>query len=149
MRSNVPSNASQRALARREGFSLIELLIVIAVIGVIGALVLTSVTNAARDANLVIARQQQVVLQEALNAWIIANSSGNKTLQDARNAYAGNKLPLLQDFLQKSTYDHFALYSSNTIKTDAMEKAGVFLEFSGWQDASTYPYIQMKTTGAQ
>jgi len=142
--TNPSCNAGGPALRSSVGFSLIELLIVIAVIGIIGALVLTSVTNATRDSNLVIARQQQVVLQEALNAWIVANSSGSKTLQDARTLYAGNKLDLLKDFLQKSTYDHFKLYSSgNNVKSDAMEKAGVSLQFSSWQDSSEYPYIEM------
>ena len=138
------SNRRKRAW-RTKAFSLIELLIVIAVIGIIGSLVLTSVTNAARDSNMVIARQQQVVLQEALNAWIIANSSGNVGLESTRQAYnAGNKLALLQGFLQKSTYDHFVPYSSgNSVGSDAMEKAGVSLQFSSWNSLAEYPAVNM------
>ena len=62
------------------GFTLIELLLVIAIIGVMSALIVSSVVNAASDSRDVIGRQQQVVLQEALNSWITANSSGTNSI---------------------------------------------------------------------
>ena len=69
------------------GFTLIELLLVIAIIGVMSTLIITTVSNAAADARRTLAYQQQVTLQDALNAWIAANSSGTNTLSNARAAY--------------------------------------------------------------
>lgn len=127
-------------------FSLIELLITMAVIGVMSALIIAAITNASRDSSHVIARQQQVVLQEALNAWISANTSGTNTITRARTAYsaASDKLALVRDYLQASTYDHLDdnTTAANQIKSSAMNKAGVYLSFSEW-NATNYPSVEM------
>lgn len=127
------------------GFSLVELLIVITVVGILAALIITSITNAAGDSRIVLARQQQAVLQNALNAWIAANSSGTSSLNQARTAYnaAGDKLALLQDYLQAGTYDHFQQFSSGTtIRTEAMQRAGVSVAFTSWPSGG-YPRVEM------
>lgn len=127
------------------GFSLVEILLVIAVIGIMGALIITSITNAAGDTRIVLARQQQAVLQNALNAWIAANSSGSSSLNQARTAYnaAGDKLGLLEDYLQAGTYDHFRQFSSGTtIRTEAMQRAGVSVAFTAWPSGG-YPRVDM------
>ncbi len=126
-------------------FSLIEMLLVIAVIGIMGALILTAVTNATQDSRVVVARQQQAVLQNALNAWIAANSTGTNSLADAQAAYtaAGDKLSLLQNYLQVGTYEHFLENSTgDTIQTDAMKKAGLSVTFSAWSGAG-YPAVEL------
>jgi prepilin-type N-terminal cleavage/methylation domain-containing protein len=134
------------ALGTRRGFTLIELLLVIAIIGVMSALIITTVSNAAMDTRTVVARQQQITLQDALNAWVAANSSGTNTLQSARTAYAGAstalaKLELLSDYLHPETYSHFTTYSSSSqIKSEAMTKAGVNLQFSSW-GTTNYPIV--------
>jgi prepilin-type N-terminal cleavage/methylation domain-containing protein len=130
---------------RPTAFSLIEVLIVIAVIGIMSALIVTSITNAAADSRMVLARQQQAVLQNALNAWISAATSGTGSVAAAQTAYnaAGDKLSLVQDYLQAGTYDHFREFSSgNTIRSEAMQRAGVSVSFSGWQGAE-YPKVIM------
>lgn len=127
------------------GFSLIELLITLAVIGVMSALIIASITNASRDSSNVVARQQQVVLQQALNAWISGSTSTN-TISGARTRYAAatDKLALVRDYLQASTYDHFVQNTStNTrIQSDAMKKINVYLSFSEWT-AGGYPAVEM------
>lgn len=142
------SLASERlSLRTRNGFTLIELLLVIAIIGIMSALIITTVANAGQDARLVVARQQQVTLQDALNAWIAASSCGTNNLQSARAAYSGAgtamaKLTLLTNYLHTETYSHLTNYSSSTqIKSEAMTKAGVHLEFSSWSNATTYPVV--------
>lgn len=130
------------------GFTLVELLLVIAIIGVMSTLIITTVSNAAQDARTVVARQQQVTLQDALNAWVAANSSGTNTLASARSAYsaAGNnlaKLTLLTNYLHPETYSHMTNYSTTSqIKSEAMTKAGIYLQFSAWS-TTNYPIVEM------
>ncbi len=132
----------------RPGFTLIELLLVIAIIGIMSALVISAIGNAAQDSRNVIARQQQVVIQEALNAWISSSSSGTNGLRAARTAYAGAgthtaKLTLIQNYLGADTYGHFMDFSSgDTLRSDAMTKIGATLEFSGWT-TSNYPSVEL------
>lgn len=126
------------------GFTLVEILLVIAVIGVMSALVLTSVGNASRDSRETVARQQQVVLQEALHAWVAAQSSTN-SITTVRSNYTAqsDKLALLQNYLDSGTYDHLSSYSSNNqIRSDALQKSSKYLTFSAWT-ATNYPTVQM------
>lgn len=132
----------------RSAFTLIELLIVVAIIGILSALIMSAVVNAAQDSRTVVARQQQAVLQEALNSWIAANSSGTNTIQNARTLY-GNastslaKLALIRDYLHSETYNHFTNYStSSALKSEAMDKAGLYLQFSSWA-TNGYPTVNM------
>lgn len=129
-------------------FTLIELLIVIAIIGIMSTLVLTTVSNAAMDARRTLAYQQQVTLQDALNAWIAANSSGTNSLSQAQTIYnaasAGTgRLNLLSNnYLHNSTYLHFLSNSTGTtIRSDAMVKSGMTLAFTTWT-ASNYPTVE-------
>ncbi len=67
---------SRPSANRHPAFSLIELLIVIAIIGVMASMVVAAFSNATQDARRVVVLQQQAVLQEALNTWITRESSG-------------------------------------------------------------------------
>ena len=138
-----------RSFVRERGFTLIELLLVIAVIGIMSALIVAAVTNSASDARLVIARQQQAVLQEALNAWVAAESSGTGSMQSARLAYSNeatslDKLGLIQDYLDPTSYEHMTAGNADAskIQTDAMLKSGVYLQFSTWT-TTNYPRVNM------
>lgn len=134
------------AVGTGRGFTLVELLLVIAIIGILSTLILTTVSNAAMDARTVVARQQQVTLQDALNSWVAANSSGTNTLQSARTTYANAstalaKLALLTNYLHPETYSHLTNYSSSSqIKSEAMTKVGVYLQFSSW-GTTNYPIV--------
>lgn len=134
--------------ATTSGFSLVELLLSVAIIGIMSALIISSVSNAARDSRTVIARQQQVVLQQALNAWISAASSGTNSMASTQTAYgnaatATAKLALLRDYLQDSTYDQFIDNStSSQIRSEALVNIGAYLQFSAW-NATNYPTVQM------
>ena len=130
------------------GFTLIELLIVIAIIGVMSSLVLTIVSNAAMDARRTVAYQQQVTLQDGLDAWIAQQASGTNSLATARSNYsaastAAQWLDLLSNnYLHDSTYQHLKSNSTGTqIRSEAMIKAGMSLRFTAWA-ATNYPTVE-------
>jgi prepilin-type N-terminal cleavage/methylation domain-containing protein len=142
-------SAAPRCCVKKSGFTLIELLIVIAVIGIMTALIVGAITNSASDARLVIGRQQQAVLQEALNAWVAAQASGTSSLQNARSTYTAAstslaRLNLVKDYLDAITYEHMTNFTTDAskIQTDALAKNGLYLQFSTW-NTTNYPRINM------
>lgn len=126
------------------GLSLIEMLIVIAIIGIIATLLMPYVSPMRGAASNQIARQQQAELQTALGSWIAAASSGPGGLAAARSAYgsAGSKLALLQNYLQPATYASLS-GSGNTVTSTALNSAGASLQFSSWgvSDAPTVNWV--------
>ncbi len=145
-RRSIPGTADLRLA--RAGFTLIELLLVIAIIGIMSTLIITTVTNAAADARLTLCYQQQVTLQDALNAWIAEQSSGTNSLASARSNYtAANSatawLGLLgSNYLHGSTYQHFLSNSTGAqIRSEAMVKSGKSLKFTTW-NATNYPTVE-------
>jgi len=133
---------------RKSAFTLIELLLVIAVIGIMTALIVASMTNSASDARLVIARQQQAVLQESLTAWVSQECSGTSSLQNARTTYnnATNRLTLMQNYLDPTSYQHMAdnTVDAAKVKTEALAKEGLYLTFTTWT-TNSYPRVNMVT----
>lgn len=149
----------------RAGFTFVEAVFTIAIIGIMAALAISAISNAARDTNRIVARQQQATVQEALNAWVLSQSrvrtaTGQDTAQvqsidNLRLIY--NTLPttsaryqkLLPDltssdpskragFLDTATIDHFKAYSTGTdrLKTAAMDGARQYLTLPDWEVSS-------------
>lgn len=135
----------------RKAFSLVELLIVIAIIGVLTSMVVSSFSNATQDARGVVVLQQQAVLQEALNSWVARASSpdGLGSLTAARGAYsnagtAAAKMALIDGYLDDSTTGQFTAHGSvaNALNSPAMEKIGQYVTFSAWASGS-YPKVEL------
>ena len=118
---------------RRAGFSLLEMLVTVAIVGTIAILVVPSISSMRGSSSIQIARQQQAELQTALGSWISTASAGPGGLAAARTAYngAGNKLSLLQNYLQPSTYAMFT-GGSGGVTSKALQEAGASLQFSAW-----------------
>lgn len=117
-----------------QGFSLVEMLMVIAVIGIISALVLPQILDIKSGAQNSVARQQQAQIQTALDSWIAAESGKPGGLAAARALYSdanGAKLQLLQKYLQPSTYDGLSP-SGNSVTSSALDSANAYLQFSEW-----------------
>jgi len=145
--SNLP--AETQGVKSRFAFTLIEILIVITIIGVMSTLILSSISNATQDSREVVSRQQQVVLQEALNAWIAQASSGTNGLAAAMTQYATAttdlaKLTLIRNYLHGETYRHFTSYSgTNTLRSEAMMRANLSVRFSSNWSATNYPSVEL------
>lgn len=128
-------------------FTLIELLIVVAIIGILASIVIASFSNATQDSRNVVVLQQQAVIQGALNSWIAHASSGNSSLSSAKAAYdAANtgaaKLALISPYLDSTSVSQFSAHGTvaNALQSDAMEKTDHYITFSAW-NAGSYPKV--------
>jgi prepilin-type N-terminal cleavage/methylation domain-containing protein len=126
------------------GFSLVEMLIVIAIIAILGSMVITAVSNASQDSIRRVAEQQQVALQQALTAWI-ASTAATSSLSEARSQYTsrlgGNTLlAAVETYLDPHSRDNFSLSGAN-VTSDMLERSGVVLAFTPWTNRAEYPQV--------
>ena len=114
-------------------FSLIEVLIIVALLGILATLLIPYISPVRESAQEAVARQQQAELQSALGNWITATSSQPGGLAAARNSYnsAGTKLGLLQNYLQEGTYAAMS-GSGSKVTSTALTASGASLQFSSW-----------------
>ena len=124
-------------------FSLIEMLVVVAIIAVLAALIFPSISPMRGVASERTARQQQAELQTALGNWISAVSGDAGGLAAARSAYnaANNKLSLLSNYLQPGTYTNL-VGTGTAVRSAALTTSGARLEFSAPWNVGGYPTIQ-------
>jgi prepilin-type N-terminal cleavage/methylation domain-containing protein len=144
------------------GFSLVEMLITIAIMGVLTGLVVTSVSSASRDASRMIAKQQASEVQSAVNAW--ASSSANMR-EPATSAFAGRlvsiesvrasynaasttsaRFELIKSFLDDSIADHFTTYTTNTdkLQSEALVNSKQYLKLEDWAaGGASYPKVSL------
>src|SRR5690606_20845298 len=122
-----------RSNPRLSAFTMVEMLIVIAVIGIMSALVISAFSNAAQDTRRVVARQQQAVVQSAVNAWVnhVAQTQGLAATRQMYNE-AGNskaRLLLVKAYLDDTTFSHFLANttSDNEVRSAALSKTGQHL----------------------
>ena len=139
-------------------FTFVEAVFTIAVIGIMASLAVSAISNASRDANRIVARQQQAAINEALAAWVMSQTRVGNTaqLQSVSNIRAGyNALStssarfslLLPNsaasdptaragFLDQTTADHFLEYTTSTdrLKSASLESAKQYLSLPNWTD---------------
>lgn len=129
------------------GFSLVEIIVVVAVIGILSALIIATISGSTEYANEVIARQEQAELQTALGNWIATTSSAPGGLAAARAQYANaaNKLSLLSNYLQEATF--LRLTNSGTqVRSPALTASRARLEFSSNWTTTTVPSVTWVST---
>jgi hypothetical protein len=108
-------------------------------------LVITAITNSSADARLVIARQQQATVQEALNAWIAStNITAAKTAYNAASD-ASAKMGLIQKYLNTNArwMTTGLSYNSGSVQTENMKSINVSMSFGAWT-SSTYPVVTLQ-----
>jgi prepilin-type N-terminal cleavage/methylation domain-containing protein len=139
--------------SRSGGFTLIELLIVISIIGIIAGMVIAAYSNASQDSRDVVVRQQQVVLQSALDNWIASatNSETGKamTVSEAQTAYNAetnsyNRLQLIKSYLDDATLAQFS-NNAGQLQSDVMQETSQYVTFGDWADGS-YPHVTVQST---
>jgi type II secretory pathway pseudopilin PulG len=125
---------------RYAAFSLVEILITVAVVGIMTALLIPYISPMRRGTQEAVARQQQAQLQTALDNWVVATSGGPGGLAAARTAYTGTKLAILQNYLQAATYANLS-GDGDTVTSAALDGANAYLQFSSWS-GSQQPTVQ-------
>lgn len=130
------------------GFTLVELLVTIVVIGILASIAIVSITNAARDSSVRLAEQQQAVLQTALTAWI-AQRSNEVGLIETRTEYnnllqAGTNqvFNTIKVYLDPKIQNYFQA-NATAVSSEALSRAGRVLQFTTWNATET-PYVQQQ-----
>ena len=144
----------------KNGFTLIEALMTVAIIGIMAALVISAYSSASADTNRIVARQQQAALQTAVIAWV--NSDGNRvdvsaasgavnirTVAEIQTDYNSRttslaRLNLVATYLDSTTSSMFLTSSltSDKITSDALNTSAQHLTLPTWS-GTDYPQVSM------
>jgi prepilin-type N-terminal cleavage/methylation domain-containing protein len=148
----------------QKGFTLTESIITIAIIGVMASLVVSAISNGSRDAQRIVARQQQAALQNAINSWVMSETRVSalsrqvKSIKDIRDAYNAQTTSLgkfstflapdasgIGGFLDKNTADHILEYTTNTdkLKSAALDMARQHLVLQHPWAAGGFPRVDL------
>jgi len=130
------------------GFTLIEMLIVLAIIGVLAAIIISQIANATFESRRIVARQHQVALQTAVSTWIIQNTT-TQPIDSVRTSYntaatSKARLQLVGDYLDSDVLAHFVSQTTDAAKvqSDAMKRSGKWIELPEWA-AGSYPRVNL------
>ena len=145
--------------ARRDGFTFIEALMTIAIMGIMAALIVSAFSNAAADSNRIVSRQQQAALQSALNSWIngesnrvnvinaTTGSAKLRTIEEIRAAYNGSltslaRLNLVAGYLDAVSANMFTSATANPakIKSDSLNSTKQYISMPDWV-TDDYPKV--------
>lgn len=136
---------------KTKGFTFIELVIVIAVVGIMSALAIGAFSNGAEDAREIVARQQQAAIQTAVNGWVVGQISGSQSVSQIRSTYNTSatseaRLNLVRDYLDDESYDHFyqqgQIQPSDEVTSEATRRLGWHISLGSWTDSS-YPKVDL------
>ena len=102
----------------RKGFTLVELLIVIVVIGILAGMMMLSSTEAVDSAKATKIISDFTILKKAVNAWYLDNyeriSFGAENQKDERGISVNGKVTRFSDFINGSGNTEIKRYISNS-----------------------------------
>ena len=143
------------------GFTFIEALVTIAILSVMSALLVSAFSNAAADTNRIVAHQQQVAVQQAVNAWVGGESnrvdvidpdkgSGKiRTIEEIRTDYnqvltTSARFEKVSKYLDDVTFKQMNESSPGTdkIKSNALNSTKQHLELPTWE-FDKYPLVNL------
>jgi len=141
--------------AFKKAFTLVEMLLVVAIISILAAMAISNFSNASQDTRDVVARQQLAVVQEAVNHWVnreigrVTNAGGNgKSVSDVMRQYNNTtttqaRFDLFQSYLDDATRTNLKVENARTrISSQAMRDVSKYLTLPDWS-ADSYPKIQL------
>ena len=139
----------------KRAFTLVEMLLVIAIISILAGMAISNFSNASQDTREVVARQQLAVVQEAVNHWVnheigrVATAGGTgKTVAQVMATYNATattsaRYALFSNYLDEATRDNLTVDDSTSrITSQAMRDVSKYLAVPDWAAAS-YPKIQL------
>jgi prepilin-type N-terminal cleavage/methylation domain-containing protein len=144
MSSQSANSPKSLSTARSQAaFSLVEILVTVSIITIIAGVAYSSIRGSVQQSAMVVARQQQVELQQALDAWLVAQSSGVKSLEDARAGYIAAstdaaKFALVEGYLKNAFFSS----TGSGVTSSALNSVGQELRFSDWTERG-YPSVEM------
>lgn len=109
----------------RPAFTFVEAIFTIAIIGIMAALAVSAISNGARDANRIVARQQQSAVQEALNAWVMSQTRVRTSINGVETAQIQTLSAIRASYnALLTTSDRFNKLRPNPSHTDPNQRAG-------------------------
>ncbi|RBP37382.1 prepilin-type N-terminal cleavage/methylation domain-containing protein [Roseimicrobium gellanilyticum] len=150
---------ARRDRASVSGFTFVEALVTIAILGIMASILIGAFSSVSTDASRTIARQQQAAIQSALNAWVngdsnrmVGTSTKPKTIEEIRTAYnaaltSKARLALISGYLDADTFTHIndSTLNSGKIKSDALNIIKSYIMLPDWTTTDGYPKVQLKT----
>jgi type II secretory pathway pseudopilin PulG len=158
--------SSRSSFRAAQAFTFVEAIFTIAIIGIMSALALSTISNGARDANRIVSRQQQAAINEALSAWVmsqtrVGNTAQVRSLKSLRTEYnalvttsarfnllipnpSSSDVNVRNGYLDQTTADHFLEFSTGTdrLYSKALKGGSQYLTLPTWQDGS-FPTVEL------
>ncbi len=158
---NQPDTKPMMPKSLNKAFTLVEMLLVVAIISILAAMAISNFSNAAKDTRDIVARQQLAVVQEAVNHWVnhevgrVGSGAGSgRTVSQVMASYnaatsVSARYGLFQNYLDEATRASLALEdSSGKLSTQSMRDVGKYLLLPDWAAPTdavsvTYPKVQL------
>lgn len=142
----------------KQAFTFVEAIVTIAIIGIMASMMVAAFSNASKDANRAVARQQQAALQGALNAWITGDSNRvtvtgtvakRRTIEELRVAYNAmtttQRLAAVEGYLTElqagASSDMFWITDTTRVRSRALDSNSNHLTLPNW-DSTAQPMVR-------
>jgi prepilin-type N-terminal cleavage/methylation domain-containing protein len=137
---------------QRKAFTLVEMLLVIAIISILAAMAISNFSNASQDTREIIVRQQLAVMQEAQHHYVnkeigrVTSVGGtpksiSQVMSDYNTATGAARYALFSGYLDEATRDNFDFASDGKLTTQIMRDTSKYLTLPDW--TGDYPKVQL------
>jgi len=148
-----------KPIRRHRAFTLVEMLLVVAIISILAAMAISNFSNASQDTRAVVARQQLAVVQEAVNHWankeigkVTSFGSTGRSVSQVMAQYNGAadaqaRFNLFKNYLDDAAIDAaqgglVVDTATGRITSQVMRDVGMYLLLPDW-GGNSYPKVQL------